>query len=226
MRAGLIHYIEGEVLLEGERLDPESTKLESLETGQTLRTVNGRAEIVLTAGRMLRLDREARVEMLSDELLSPVFHLHAGSIIVEWTTIFGEGEALIRHREGDVRLRKAGRYRIDAQRGLTAQLRVFDGKAWVEDETRARSVGKRRLLALAAPDRRPSKFDHEALDGFDRWNMRRSRIVARSSRQGRPGRGAGRGPRGRGRGRRGGWGDASERAPRPGGGGGNRPRRF
>lgn len=225
VRAGLIHHVVGEVYLDGRLLDPNSTKLESLKVGERLRTASGRAEIVLTAGRMLRLDRGAEIELVSDELLSPIFLLRTGSIIVEWTTIFGDGEALIQHDDGGVRLRKAGRYRVDAKQGLMAQLRVFDGKAWVEGESRTRSVGKGRLLALAATDQRPSRFDQEALDGFDRWNMRRSRVVARSNRRGRAGNDDGQGPRGRGRGRRGGWGDASERMPR-GEGGGGRLRRF
>jgi len=222
--------VEGDVFLEGRPLEPGSTKLESLQIGERLRTGNGRAEIVLASGRMLRLDRQAEVEMLADDLLAPELRLHSGSVIVEWTDIFGDGEALIRHADGDVRLRKAGRYRVDAEEGLTAELRVFDGKAWVQDEARSRSVGKRRLLALAEPDGKPEKFDAEDLDGFDRWNLRRSRIVARGNRQARRGEGrGGRGGIGRGRrgGRRGGLGgglgDASRRTPGRGGGIGRVP---
>ncbi len=205
IRAGLIHHVEGEVIVDGRRLDPDSSKLQSLGVGRRLQTKRGRAELVLAPGRFLRVDRDTELELAADDLLSPEIVLIAGSVIVDWTNVFDDGEALVRHQQGNVRLRKAGRYRVDARQGLVAELRVFDGKAWIESGAETAAVKKRRLLALAEINEKPRKFDDQDTDAFDRWNMRRARVTARESRAGRQRRG-GRNRRGgprMGRGRRG-----------------------
>lgn len=228
IRAGLIHHIEGEVWAGDRRLDPQSTKLTTLAVGEQLRTGQGRAEIVLAAGRFVRVDRASRIELVADEPEAASVRLLSGSMIVDWSDVFRDGEATLVHGSETVRVEKPGRYRIDSRidSGDASRLRVFDGKANVEAGSYAGKVKKGRMLALASEDAKPEKFDPDRLDRFDRWNTRRARLTARQSRSGqrRRGRPPG-GGIGRGRGRRGGGGgipDASNRGgggPFPGGGG-------
>ena len=218
VRAGLIHHIEGQVWVEGRLLDPDSTRLQTLAVGEALKTGRGRSELVLAPGRFVRSDRDTEIELIGDDPDAAEVRLVSGAVIVDWTNVFQDGEAILHTESGAVRIRKAGRYRVDARDGLTAELRVFDGKALFEADQLRAAVKKKRLLSLDASSTKPSKFDVEDLDSFDRWNARRARVTARQSRSGRR-RGRAGGDPGLGRGRRGRGGGLPDASRRGGGGG-------
>lgn len=79
-RAGMINVAEGDVFLSDDRspaplpVDPRPSELISMKEGQTLRTGEGRAEILLTPGAFLRLGESSAVRLLSN---SPGQEAHA-----------------------------------------------------------------------------------------------------------------------------------------------------
>src|ERR1700683_1079843 len=53
-QSGMIHYVEGKVLLEGQPVDPKFGEFPAVKNNQVLETTEGRAEILLTPGVFLR----------------------------------------------------------------------------------------------------------------------------------------------------------------------------
>ena len=194
VRAGLVHYIEGQAWAGGAPLDPDSLKLRQLENGEALETRRGRAELLLGPSQFTRLSPHARLTLLSDDINAPELRLEGGSAIFSWR-VFAKGEPVqVLTAAGPVRIAKPGVYRFDISEQGASRLRVFEGKAFVGD---GQGVSSKRELALADGGK-PEKFDPDAMDGFDRWSARRDRVVNRQGRSGRRSRGSGgRGPRGR-----------------------------
>jgi hypothetical protein len=178
-KAGLVHFAWGEVYLGSERLSRTVSQFPKLNPGETLRTGRGRAEVVLNAGRMLRLDGDSELEILSDDLEKIELRLIRGSAYLEWDwSVSGEP---IRVRAGDaaVEIRGHGLYRWDAHRETAAVLKVYDGKAYVDSSRGTETVKSDRSLDLEKLPGRVEKFDPDQRDRFDRWNERRSREIAR-----------------------------------------------
>jgi hypothetical protein len=59
-RAGLLHYVEGEVLLDGKPAEVDLASFPSMKTGSVLRTADGRAEVLLNPGVFLRMAKTRR----------------------------------------------------------------------------------------------------------------------------------------------------------------------
>ena len=179
VRAGLIQHIQGRAFVEDRPVSTESYHFQHLDLGQCLRTERGRAEIVLAPGRILRLDRESAIELVSDDITDVKIALLRGSAFIDWGERFVEGAITVLAGEALVRIDERGLYRINRGEENGSELRVHGGKAVVESATRELAVKSGRLLALSTPNGPPEKFDRDERDYFDRWNTRRSLIVAR-----------------------------------------------
>ena len=181
VRAGLIQHIQGRAFVEDQRINTESYHFQHLDEGQCLRTERGRAEVGLAPGRILRLDRESAFELVSDDITDVKIALLRGSAYIDWDERFADGVITVVAGDASVRIDERGLYRINRGDELGSELRVYFGKAVVESHKREQTVKSGRVLALAALNDTPDKFDRDKRDYFDRWNMRRSLIVARMS---------------------------------------------
>jgi len=179
VRAGLIQHIQGRAFVEDQPVNTESSHFQHLDLGQCLRTERGRAEIVLAPGRILRLDRESAIELVSDDITDVKIALLRGSAFIDWGERFAEGAITVLAADALVRIDERGLYRINRREVNGSELRVHGGKAVVESASREQTVKSGRLLALSASNDPPEKFDRDERDYFDRWNTRRSLIVAR-----------------------------------------------
>ena len=63
-RAGLILYVEGDVVLRGRAGNEPSRAQQHLEAGQRIRTGAGRAEVVLAPGLLLGVGENSELEMV------------------------------------------------------------------------------------------------------------------------------------------------------------------
>src|SRR5579863_5095546 len=61
--SGVIHYIEGQVTVDGAAIHPKSTQFPDIRPDQVLATEDGRAEILLTPGVFLRLPENSSARM-------------------------------------------------------------------------------------------------------------------------------------------------------------------
>ncbi len=179
-RAGLIQHLDGRVLLNEKPIIHKITHLQEVKESQRLRTERGRAEILLTPGVFLRVGEDAHLEMVSSKLEDVRLRLLGGSAVIEADELDKESSITIAVGEAEVRLAKAGLYRLDATGGEKPVLRVFAGEAMVTGpggEFRMRAKKEMELAGAFAAQ----KFDVEDTDALDRWSRRRASYLAAAS---------------------------------------------
>src|ERR1017187_7941019 len=162
---GTINYIEGQASVGGQALGEKSVGTAKLAASQSLSTQDGRVEILLTPGIFFRVDDNSSVRMISPGLADTVLALDKGRAMVEVADIRPENNIRVNEGGESTRLLKAALYDFDADRG---QIRVFDGKAFVQAGGREIEVKSGRQLNLIATGKpNPSKFDkNEYTDDF------------------------------------------------------------
>jgi hypothetical protein len=118
--------------------------------------------------------------MISPGLADTVLALDKGRAMVEVADIRPENNIRVNEGGESTRLLKAGLYDFDADRG---QIRVFDGKAFVQAGGRQIEVKSGRQLNLDATGKlKPGKFDKNAYtDDFYRWASLRSSYLAEAN---------------------------------------------
>ena len=175
-KSGLIHYVEGQVLLDGKQVEVKIATFPEMKDNSELQTKDGRAEVLLTPGAFLRIGENSAVRMLSTKLTDARVELLSGSVIIEADAETADGEDLVTviYKDAKIHLRKGGIYRFDSE---PAQLRVYAGQAEVETGVNTLIVkgGKMVVLpnAVAA-----EKFDSKNGDALNRWSARRAEGIA------------------------------------------------
>ena len=177
---GTINYIEGQASVGGQALGEKSVGTAKMAASQSLSTQDGRVEILLTPGIFFRVDDNSSVRMISPGLADTVLALDKGRAMVEVADIRPENNIRVNEGGESTRLLKAGLYDFDADRG---QIRVFDGKAFVQAGGREIEVKSGRQLNLNATGKlKPGKFDkNEYTDDFYRWASLRSSYLAEAN---------------------------------------------
>src|SRR6202051_1965578 len=66
--SGVIHYVEGDVSIDGTAIQPKFAEFPEVKPGQLLATGEGRVEVLLTPGVFLRLTDNSSVRMISNAL--------------------------------------------------------------------------------------------------------------------------------------------------------------
>jgi hypothetical protein len=174
-RSGLIHYVEGNVTLNGEPVVVRAAQFPEMKDGQELRTQLGRAEVLLSPGCFLRLAEESSVKLVSGRIEDTRLQLTGGSALLEIGEFNGKEQAVtVLLGETAVEVQQRGLYRIDAN---PPQLRVYDGKAAAVSGGQSVTIKEGRQTALTAAIG-PEKFDKDKGDPFLRWAARRSGYIA------------------------------------------------
>ena len=170
-RAGLILYVEGDVVLRGRTGNEPSRAQQHLEAGQRLRTGAGRAEVVLAPGLLLGVGENSELEMVKPNLSDLKLHLISGSAAFNALDDTYLEVLSVRCGEAEVRFGKRGVYRLDASAGESFRLKVFDGKAVVSTSGSKHKVKQKWSLAWAEPDSEPivERFDRSQKDSLDKW---------------------------------------------------------
>ncbi|HVO82295.1 MAG TPA: FecR domain-containing protein [Terriglobales bacterium] len=180
---GTLNYIEGQASIGTQVLNVKSIGSDQLQAGQTLATQNGKAEILLTPGVFLRLDDHSSAKMISPNLTNTELAIARGEAMVEVAEIHKANDIRIVEDGATTRLLKTGVYDFDAVHG---QVRVFDGKAVVQDGDREVNLKGGRELTLNTPgELKARKFDKKGYEASDlyRWSSLRSSYLAEASAQ-------------------------------------------
>jgi hypothetical protein len=174
---GMLNYSEGLVYVNGQRLDPNARGNE-LQPGQALTTQDGRAEMLLTPGIFLRLNRQSAIQMDSADLANLMLTLQKGQASIEVDQIFPENNIVIREAGASTKLDKKGIYEFDANAGL---IRVFDGKAEVQVGGREKDVDGGHQFTLN--DQKSHGFDKKKAEGDDfyRWASLRAAYLSEAN---------------------------------------------
>jgi hypothetical protein len=175
-KAGLVHYTEGDVRIEGRAAEAKITEFPEVREGQTLETGEGRAEILLTPGVFLRVGENSAIRMLSAQLSDTRVEVLEGDALVEATGLLEGNAVTLMTGTASLRVLKGGLYRITAA-GEPARVRVYSGEARLTAGDLTQSVKRGQEVALTAVPV-STKFDPKVGDPLYRWAARRSEQIA------------------------------------------------
>ncbi len=173
-RSGMIHFLEGRVLLDGQPVDSKFGQFPEVKEGLSLETEAGRAEVLLSPGVFLRMGENSAFRMVSSRLIDTRVEVVRGSAMVEVIELLKDNNVTLAVKGATVVPRKTGLYRVDADTGL---VRVYDGEALVEQGSDRLTLKTARQTAVGAV-LSAQKFDNKVGDSLYRWGQRRSGYVA------------------------------------------------
>lgn len=175
---GTVNYVEGEASINGQPLGQNPVGTAVL-AGQTLATRNGKAELLLTPGVILRLDSGSSVRMDSPGLANTVVTVTQGRAMVEADQVLPANNIVVNEDGFGVKLVKRGLYEFDATAG---QIRVFDGQANLVSDMKTVEIKGGHELALNHAKLKTHDFDKKAYeDDFYRWASLRSSYLAEAN---------------------------------------------
>jgi hypothetical protein len=174
-KAGLIHYIEGDVTVAGKSVVMKPGDFPEMKKGEEMRTADGRAEILLGPGVFLRVSENSAFVLHSSQIENTRLELTAGSMLIEAGEFNPKLNAIVvKVGANDIEVAKRGLYRIDFEPGM---LKVFDGAATLIAGGQPVTVKEGRQVMLSAVPN-PEKFNTDRTDAFHRWASRRSSYIA------------------------------------------------
>jgi hypothetical protein len=174
-KSGVIASVEGKVLLDNAEVQESVTHFPEMKEGSVLRTEDGRVELMLPPGFMLRMGENGALKMLANRLIDTRVEIQAGSAVVEVDQTKPDFNVAIALKDGVVTLSRVGVYRFDAE---PARLKVFHGTATVDIGGQSVIVGTGRMLALSGGLAGTEKFDVVQTDALDNWSARRADAMA------------------------------------------------
>jgi hypothetical protein len=121
----VVHYFEGDVRIAGQPLEARLGKFDSIPDGGELRTVQGRAEVLLTPGVFLRVGENSAVRLVNSELSDTRVELLAGSAIVDSQDIAAGTAVTLLYKGWSISQKEKGSYRVDCD---PPGLRVREGE--------------------------------------------------------------------------------------------------
>jgi hypothetical protein len=175
--SGVIHFVEGQVTLDGTPVQPKFAEFPDVKNGQTLATEDGRAEVLLTPGVILRIAENSSFEMISNSRSDTRLEVKTGSAIVEVGELLQSNAITVLYNGAHIELVKKGLYRIDSDPG---QFRVYEGEARVTSGNQTLLARKGREVLLGAV-LDMNGFDVKDTDAFMRWAARRSEYLAQAN---------------------------------------------
>jgi hypothetical protein len=171
--SGVVDFAEGAAFVDDKPLQQKFGSFRTIKTGATLRTEDGRVEVLLTPGLLLRLDRNSAFRMDSTDLVDTRIEFLKGSAMVEAVDEPSDHPAVIKFKDNEIRFDEEGLYRIDAEPGL---LKVFNGEAVVKRTGKETSVDMSHEFFLDSGLLTPAYGDPES-DEFYAWSKKRSATV-------------------------------------------------
>jgi hypothetical protein len=180
-KAGMINVADGDVYIvdakggEPRKIEPKVSEFIDLKEGQTLSTVEGRTEVLLTPGAFLRMADNGSFKLFSNRLSDVRLEVLTGSVLIEATEMIEGNQITVLTKDSTVTLTKGGLYRFDAE---PARVRVYLGEAQAEYNGQKMVVKAGKELQAASGTWAVAKFDSKETDALYRWAKRRSGYIA------------------------------------------------
>ena len=178
---GTVNYIEGTAYLQGKLLKQSDVGSAVLDKGQMLTTGDGRAELLLTPGVFLRMDKNSAIRMVSSELLQTQIELLQGKASVEVDEIHDENDLEVLVGTVRTQMLQNGFYEFDA---ASPKAMVFKGKAAVAlGNDKYNLIKGSHELALSDNLRaKPAEFNPTASqDDLYHWSNLRSQYLSEAN---------------------------------------------
>lgn len=178
---GTLNYVEGQVTLNGRRMEAKSVGSAVLAPKQILDTHDGKAEVLLTPGVFVRLGDNSQLQMLSPDLTNTRVRLTNGSAMLEVDELFKQNNLAISEGDTTTRIDQEGLYDFNANHAMVG---VLKGKATVYESDNQVTLRKGHELMFA--DGQPlkaQKLDEKALEASSlyRWSELRSEYEAQAN---------------------------------------------
>ncbi|MBS1855104.1 MAG: FecR domain-containing protein [Acidobacteria bacterium] len=177
-KSGLVSKSEGEVYLGDKPIEDSQANFPEVKENQVLSTKQGRAEILLTRGVVMRMGENAAFKMFTNRLIDTRLEVLSGSAIVEAAEMVKDNNLTILAGDATVTVTKHGLYRFDM---AANSIKVFDGMASVTLNGQTTLVGQGRLLRVQNGQPVIEKFNKDDTDALDNWSRRRAEQVARAN---------------------------------------------
>ncbi|HLJ46587.1 MAG TPA: hypothetical protein VKU01_11300 [Bryobacteraceae bacterium] len=180
-RPGSLNYVEGQVSIDNQTVTSKAVGSAELNSGDTLSTRTGHAELLLTPGVYLRLADNSTVRMISPGLTNTQVELVNGHAMVEADQLYAENAIRITDRGSSTELLKKGVYSFDADRAIVA---VLDGKARVTEGDNYIDLGKGKEANVGGPVLKDQKFDRKQAEQGDplyAWSNLRSEYLSQAT---------------------------------------------
>jgi hypothetical protein len=171
IKAGMVHYAEGKVLLDGKQVDPRAGNFPEMNPDQVLRTERGRVEVLLGP----RLSEDSEIRMVNNDLADTRLEFIGGSALFEVADLQKDASLKIKFNNNVVSPTRNGIYRLDSE--PSPQLKVYEGRADVLADDKTIDVRKGRLLLLDST-LQMAKFDTNVGDTLHRWSNRRASYLS------------------------------------------------
>jgi hypothetical protein len=172
-KSGVVSYVQGTVMVGDEVVKPSETKFPEMKENSILRTQEGRAEVLLTSGTVLRTGEHSSFKMLTNRLIDTRLELLSGSHVVEVMEVQKDNNLTLAMKDATVVIAKRGLYRFDADQ---SRIKVFDGVLGVTVNGQSNLVGAGKMIDATTAN--VEKFDKEDTDALDHWARRRAELVA------------------------------------------------
>lgn len=175
--SGVIHFVEGKVTLNGTPVQPKFAEFPDVKNGQTLAAEDGRAEVLMNPGVILRIGENSSFKMLSNSRSDTRLEVLSGEAVVEVGELLASNAITLVSGDVHVELIKRGLYYVSSD---PAKLRVYEGEARVTEGNQSVVARKgREVLMGAVLDM--NGFDLKDVDALMRWASRRSEYLAQAN---------------------------------------------
>ncbi len=178
---GTLNYVEGNASFGTQALDSKLIGSAELQTGQSLATENGKAEMLLTPGVYLRAGDNSSVRLISPSLIDTRVAVDQGEAMVEVDELHPENDIRVTQDGETTQLVKTGLYDFDAD---TTRFRVFDRQALVQEGDSKVPVKSGHQVPLNwRLAKQGEKFDKDEYEQSDlyRWSSLRSSYLAEAN---------------------------------------------
>src|SRR5664279_2572290 len=142
-KSGVVSYVQGTVMVGDEVVKPSETKFPEMKENSVLRTEEGRAEVLLTSGTILRTGDHSSFKMLTNRLIDTRLELLTGSHIIEVMEVQKDNNLTLAMKDATVVVTKRGLYRFDANQ---SRIKVFDGVLGVTVNGKSTLVGTGKMI--------------------------------------------------------------------------------
>lgn len=177
-KSGVVNYIEGSVYLADKPLEIQPAQFPEIKENTVLRTDEGRAEILLPPGVVMRIGEKTSFRLISNRLIDTRLELLSGSAVIEADEIGKDTHVTVVAKNATVSLEKVGLYRFDME---PARLKVYKGAADVQTGSDSVQVAGGKMLDLGSNLAAAEKFNVEETDSLDHWSRRRGEMMAMSN---------------------------------------------
>jgi hypothetical protein len=174
-KAGVVHYTEGDVLVNDQLLVMKANKFPELKNTEVLHTAEGRVELLLAPGSFLRLSEKSAVRMDSNSILATKLTMLEGTAIVEVMELTKLSSLEFVMGKDTVSIRKPGLYRLEMD---SPAVKVYSGEVAVNFNDELVKVSEGKWMSLTG-DHLIAKFDKKMnMDEIVQWADRRASTLA------------------------------------------------